>query len=536
MIISRLKPLLALIILTGAINGQQLPLKRIYIDEGSSSAQGLRSNIINCIALQGGQKTWIGTGQGLSFMNDSTTIFTIDTMTVVNEDSRFVYDAIAAITTQDSIVAFSSLTTQDGDPLGTGIYLSEDGLTDNNVWYRYDQPIDSENDTLPQFGYGYFRARELIGTRGVVSYNMDLEGEYLWITSWYGGLRRLKLDGVSDWERVPLPLDDQDILLTCDESEYEENNGQLVLKDYKWDSSDPFGNHNHKTFSVLAYGDTIWVGTANGINRGIIGQNGCVDWKHYFHPRDSLSGNWVLDIAKQELNSQKIIWAVTMNAILESEERSVSYTKDDGQTWEIVNELRGIRCHDISIIGSTILIASDEGLFKSDDGESWELIPPAMEATPVSSDEILTNVVYSVAGDNREYFDKSIFWIGTADGLARTYSIDADNWQIYRAVADKKDVYAYPNPFSPFSHNQLNGDGWVRFNIGDGDIESVKLDIYNFAMEKVYSEKFDWRMNPGAVKWSGRDDAGELVSNGVYFVRVELSTNEDHWIKLVVVK
>ena len=536
MIRIKLKTFLFLFVLASILNAQQLLLKRIYIDDGSSSAQGLRSNIINCIALQGEQKTWIGTGQGLSFMNDSTAIFTIDTMTIVNEDSRFIYDAIAAITTQDSTVAFSSLTTQDGDPLGTGIYISENGLTDRNDWYRYDQPIDSNNDSLAQFGYGYFIARPLVGTRGVVSYNIDFEGDYLWITSWYGGLRRLKLDGASNWERVPLPVDNQDSLMTCDESEYEDNSRFLILKDYKWDSSDPFGNHNHKAFSVLAYGDTIWVGTANGINRGTLGHNGCVNWQHFFHPRDNLSGNWVLDIAKQEVNGEKIIWAITMNAILESEERSVSYTKNDGQSWEIVNELRGVRCHDISIIGSTVLIASDDGLWKSDGGENWELIPPAVEATPISSDEILTNIVYSVAGDNREYFDKSIFWIGTADGLARTYDINADNWQIYRAVADKEEVYAYPNPFSPFSHNQLNGDGWVRFNIGSDDIESVKLDIYNFAMEKVYSEKFDWRMNPGAVKWNGRDHTGELVPNGVYFVRVELSTNEEHWIKLVVVK
>ena len=196
----------------------------------------------------------------------------------------------------------------------------------------------------------------------------------------------------------------------------------------------------------------------------------------------------------------------------------------------------GIRCHDISIVGSTVLIASEDGLYKSDDGENWELIPPAVEATPISSDEILSNTVFSVAGDNRDYFGKPIFWLGTSDGLARAYDVNAENWKIYRAVADKEEVYAYPNPFSPFSHNQLNNDGWVRFNVGDYEFESVILDIYNFAMEKVYSERFDWRKNPGAVKWNGRDANGELVANGVYFVRVEISNNDEHWVKLVLVK
>ena len=321
--------------------GQDPTLKRSFINDGSYPEQGLKSNIINCIALQGDQKTWIGTGQGLSFMNDSVTVFTIDTMRIINEDSRFVYDAIVALNTQDSSIVFSSMTSQDGDPIGTGIYLSENGLSDNTEWLRFDQPIDSENDSIAQFGPGYFIARPLVGTRGVVSYSMDIEQEYLWITSWYGGLRRLKLDGMSEWERIPLPYDDQEALITCDTNLYKEENGKLILEDYKWDSSDPEGNHNHKTFSVLVHGDTVWVGTANGINHGIVGQNGCVDWQHYFHPNDSLSGNWVLDIAKQEVNGNRKIWAVTVNARLETEDRSVSFTEDDGQNWQIIDALRG---------------------------------------------------------------------------------------------------------------------------------------------------------------------------------------------------
>lgn len=57
----------------------------------------------------------------------------------------------------------------------------------------------------------------------------------------------------------------------------------------------------------------------------------------------------------------------------------------------------------------------------------------------------------------------------------------------------------------------------------------------------MYSESFDWQTNPGAVKWNGRDNRGELVSNGVYFVNLQFSesdnyTKEDHWVKLVIVK
>jgi hypothetical protein len=348
---------------------------------------------------------------------------------------------------------------------------------------------------------------------------------------------------MENWERIPLPLDSLEDLNTCDENQYELIDSKLILNNYYMDSSDPItgGNHNHKGFSVLAYGDTVWVGTANGINRGILGENGCVDWLHYSHPTDNLSGNWVLSIAKQEYNNERIIWAVTVNAVLPSEQRSVSFTRDDGESWEIVEALKGERCHDISVQGTTVLIASDSGLWKTDDRTNWDLIPPAVEATPVSSNEILNNTVYAVAADSRDYFGNPLIWIGTPDGLARSYNSTAENWQIYRAEYDKDETYAYPNPFSPYSHNQLNSDGWVRFNTGAHTVQQVDMKIYNFALEEVYSEKFDWQTNPGAVKWNGRDNKGKLVSNGIYIVNLQFSENdnstiEDHWVKLVIVK
>ena len=508
-----------------------------------SEEPGLRSNIINCIALQGDMTTWIGTGQGISVMHDSLSVFTLDTMHLVEEEPRFLFDSIASMSVQDDLFALAGASQENGIPSGTSIYITEDGLSEQIEWNRFEQPVDILSDSLAEIGAGYFKARPVTKALTNVTYDMDISGDYLWIVSWAGGLRRLTIHGLYKWERIPLPKDDQVELNTCNPDNFNESEGILILNDYYMDSSDPGqgGNHNHKGFSVLAYGDTVWVGTANGINRGILGENGCVDWRHYSHPTDNLSGNWVLSIAKQEYNSERIIWAVTVNAILQTEQRSVSFTRDDGESWEIVEALIGERCHDISIVGSTVLIASDSGLWKSDDGINWELIPPAVEATPVSSDEILNNSVYSVAADNREYYGKSLIWIGTPDGLARSYNFTRHNWQIYRAEYDINETYAYPNPFSPYSHNQLNGDGWVRFNIGNFSVKPVDLNIYNFSLEEVYSKRFDWQSNPGAVKWNGRDYRGELVANGVYFVNLQFSESEDstkknHWVKLVVVK
>ena len=95
-----------------------------------------------------------------------------------------------------------------------------------------------------------------------VSYNAEISGNYLWITSWAGGLRRIDISSKDVWERMPLPLDSQSGFNTCDEEIYESTNDKLVIEDYYLNPRDPEGggNHNHKPFSVLAYGDTVWVG------------------------------------------------------------------------------------------------------------------------------------------------------------------------------------------------------------------------------------------------------------------------------------
>ena len=86
--------------------GQQIPIINFNLSEKSdvlsSRELGLRSNVINCIATQGDITTWIGTGQGMSVMNDSVSIFSLDTMHIIDEEPRFIFDSIASMSVQDS--------------------------------------------------------------------------------------------------------------------------------------------------------------------------------------------------------------------------------------------------------------------------------------------------------------------------------------------------------------------------------------------------------------------------------------------------
>ena len=74
---------------------------------------------------------------------------------------------------------------------------------------------------------------------------------------------------------------------------------------YTLDPNDPQngGNHNHKGFAVETQNDSIiWVGTANGINKGIVDENNCISWTHYTSSTHNLTGNWVIGFAIQNFN------------------------------------------------------------------------------------------------------------------------------------------------------------------------------------------------------------------------------------------
>ena len=152
-------------------------------------------------------------------------------------------------------------------------------------------------------------------------------------------------------------------------------------------------------------------------------------------------------------------------------------------------------------------------------------------------DEILSDEVVGVSYDKRPFFHSSAtIWIGSWDGLARALDPNGNNWQVYRTKYDASKVYAYPNPFSPYEHNQVGGAGYVHIHADVKVSFVVKMDVYNFAMELVYHKDFDRRQaSTGSLKWNGKDASGRIVDNGTYFIRLEYD-QKVKWIKLIVIK
>ena len=189
-----------------------------------------------------------------------------------------------------------------------------------------------------------------------------------------------------------------------------------------------------------------------------------------------------------------------------------------------------------------MLASSQSGLWKSYDGNNWALFEPAIDTTFLSQKQILTNIVYTSVLDQRGGGDStSNLWIGTSDGLAYTSDLHGRSWNIFQTEYDSTEFYAYPNPFSPNNHNQLENEGFVRFHTGAIATINPELAIFNFAMEKVYEKSYDLNNYTGALKWNGRDINGKIVDNGVYFIRIKYSQSvnkspQEYWDKLIVGK
>ncbi len=515
----------------------------------STAYKGLKSNMVSDIVQQGDTVVWLGTGSGLAVLKDSSSIYTINSKDKLSANLKDTtpLGGVTAIAAHNKTLIAAFAKSGENITLGNGLIYSTDATGESIDWLYFEQPIDTEADSLAPFAKRFFKGLPITVKEANVTYDAAISGNYIWITSWAGGLRRYNITQ-KVWERVPLPQDGDQVLNTCESASYENTPSGYILKNFYLNPRDPVdgGNHNHKAFSVVAYADTVWVGTANGINRGIIGANGCVDWTHYTPSANNFSGGFVVDLAVQKYKGYNIIWGATV-AAESGEKNGISFSIDNGDTWN--STLIGKRAYNIEVSDSIVLVASSTGLWKTltdnplDIDKPWARYNQAKQAIKLGStgvydmDEILSDEVIGVSYDSRSYYSKSaIIWIGSWDGLARAMDSEGTNWKIYRANFDPDKVYAYPNPFSPYDHNQFQGSGYVHIHADVKLSFVVKMDIFNFGMEPVLQKQFDRRQaSTGSLKWDGKDKNGRMVDNGTYFIRLEYE-QKIKWIKLIVIK
>ena len=486
---------------------------------------GLPSNAIIDIEAISATQIYFGTSSGLGRVeidggNRSFLTVMSDAMPEGGNPALAIEGNVIAVS---GVTTYYSAVTESNEPKGTGVAYSEDY---GDTWKFMEQPIveNPENGSYHQIEWGGQQLQVLAVTTAVnnVSYDLAIGGDYIYSTSWAGGLQRFRyIDDSPQWEIIPLPMDDQSELI-C---------GDIDIDVYELNPKDPGdgGNHNHKGFSVFIEDEIIWVGTADGLNKGVIVDD-CINWSHY-NTADGLSGSWVVEI-NSGLNN---LWAISWLTV-STESTGLSYSLDNGLSWQYVNFFTdaGIKVYNIEISENQIYAATIDGLYVSEDGEHWELIPDFVDS--ITGEMILDDAVYTTYVPN----GADEVWVGTGDGLViREFNGLADIIRFWEATEKPSEsdfnFSAYPNPFYVKDHNVLNDSGHVRFIYYVGS--NGTINIYDFSMDHVVglnNSHSAGSSGESEIIWDGRNSRGSLVSNGVYFCKLT-ANNQDYWTKLVVV-
>lgn len=517
-------PILSLLLVASALNAQAFRLSKPSLTADNRTYSGLAGNAVTQIEAQGDSILWFATGGGLSRSSDFGQSF-VSYYPIPDSIPKGGISSIAAL---DSIIwiagVFDSTTKIGSIQTGAGLAFSKDF---GRNWTYVKQPLDSASATYEKWDGDNVKFLPVVTPVSNTTWDISLTPKYVYIASWAGGIRRSSDFGAS-WQRIPLPSDDDDVLECGEKITFQIN-----------PNDPPKGNHNHKGFSVLAYGDTVWVGTANGINLGIAESDSCIRWRKYDAQNSAISGNFVVAMARQVWNGKETFWAATLSAESSSEYQAISKSSDGGLTWSTT--LSGERGYNFAFDDSIVYVCTESGLFKSIDGENWALYDPAEDS--VRRETLYSHNVYTALVDRRE--SPGYLWIGTADGIAKTRD-DGIHWSIYRHSVSTKtkgdpQIYAFPNPFSPTHHNILNGDGHVRIKYHVDGAAQVQLEIYDFAMRAVYKGDKQSITAAGeyAEPWNGRNSDGTQVANGTYFCKLTQESRgkeKTYWTKLIVVK
>lgn len=395
-------------------------------------------------------------------------------------------------------------------PEGTGIKYSADL---GETWTSFPQPVDDPGDSSITYGINSIRALPVTTTISNISYDISFTKNTIWIASFAGGLRK-STDMGATWERVVLPPDTLDSISPNDVLDFTLQPVAGAFGDESW--------LNHRVFSVLGVDDsTLYVGTAGGINKST--DNG-ISWKKFSHnnQENPISGNFVVGLGYNEADNS--IWGATWKAEDLNEFWAVSHSSDGGENWETT--LPNEHAHNFGFKylddGSSHVIApTDNGIFRSNnDGGTW--IQPSSIKDAHTNIPIATNIFYAATTNKINATDYHI-WVGSNNGLARlseTNGFWEGEWKVYLASTKVKqdETYAFPNPFSPAQElvkikYKLNKDADVTIRIMNFSMDLVRVLVQNAPRPN--------REDAFIELWDGKDEIGNIVTNGVYFYRID---------------
>lgn len=490
------------------------------LEKSLGSGTPLSNSISDIIALN--NMVWLGTSKGISLSTDNGVNWTN-----FSGDETFGSESVPAIAYDQyhNVIWASTAHSKDINgstlPEGSGLhYSSDNGAT----WHSVPQPLDDPGDSTIIYGINdgvqLPKVRALPVTVAIqnLTYDIAFTPDAVWIASFAGGLRK-STDLGQTWQRVLLPSDSLNSISPADTIRY-------ALSP----SSGNFGTGwlNHRVFSVVAKDDsTLYVGTANGINKST---DGGISWQkfNHFNQENAISGNFIVALGYNSADNS--IWGATWKAESYTEYYGVSFSTDDGENWQVA--LPHEHAHNFGFKGSQPMAATDNGVFRSSNtGSTWVL--PGSVTDSETGITILSKAFYSAAASG------NTVWLGSDQGLARLIESNLmwdGEWKVYIAAPSSTEVYAFPNPFAP----GIDGRVTFKYDTG-GKQENVTIRIFDFGMNylKTVIQNAPRKISaadPPYDSWDGTDDSGKRVPNGVYFYRIEAGSNDPKFGKILVLQ
>jgi hypothetical protein len=507
---------------------------------------GLFGSEINDIVFSG-RYLWVATDNGLgrldAIRDDGLRDADWVTYTTANGLGRGAISALDAV--GDTVWAatfFDSVFIAADGPVrvGSGLSYSVDA---GDTWSH----VPNEaifNAANPGFSGGPFTAGQN------EAYGVAIDGQTIW-AAFFAGATVRSPDAGRTWERA-LPDGAEEIVFFATDTAADSL--QAVADSLVAAGADPDSVSSleaavdslrsqeflHRTFEVLAYQDTVWVGTASGLTRSL---NGGRTWRNFKvrygasdQPLDGhLQGNWVVALDRQIApDGTSVIWAGA-RAVDVGQTNSIAFSRDLGETWTVTWPAAA---WGFAFSPGSVWAATDDGLLVSRDaGASWEQLDVA---DPSLGEELRgTFVDAAYVGD--------VLWAGAENGLGRSAD-NGDSWRIIQApvktlsldtgqvigetgLVDSVSSYASPNPFSPLQGQQ------ARIHYSLTNDSGVSISIFDFASRRVRHlvRNVDRQaQRDHGENWDGRDDGGSPVANGVYFYRIELHSGRQAFGKVVV--
>ncbi|MFC1511939.1 hypothetical protein ACFL5H_01940 [Candidatus Latescibacterota bacterium] len=307
-----------------------------------------------------------------------------------------------------------------------------------------------------------------------------------------------------------------------------------------------FQNPNHHGQCVDAYGDTIWVGTFQGMNLSV---DGGETWTNFSWPLDGSGnpavdqwpGNFPVAVEHAVVDGKTHVWVASQDylglgriGICHTSDNGVTWTFEryldyESKPWNIASGQSGTHAD------STVYVATSGGLLVTRDlGKTWETIDIRESETSFwdAADGVAS---VAVVGDT--------IWVTSANGLARSLN-DGMTWELLKGVRrvrtidtgnryigisseydyldDNVITYAFPNPFSP--HRQTSDYGRTRIQYALENDARVTIRLYTYSgllLRELITDIFRGGGRDYQEIWDGRDKSDTIVPNGVYFYTIE---------------